>query len=223
MASVAGVVALLAAAAAVLLFLPAFQVTEVTVSGTTYTDQAAIAATAEPAQGRSVLLAPTGEIQRAAEQVPGVRTAEVQRVWPHGVQVSITEREPIAQLVGPDGSSAPVDADGVELPAEAMAGQDEALPTLTVKPDAKDPDAAAAAMTEVMGDLPTELRSRASDVQASTDADVTFTLTPEEGQPKTVVWGDARDADLKAQVVATLEGEPGTVIDVSSPVAPVTR
>ena len=38
-----------------------------------------------------------------------------------------------------------------------------------------------------------------------------------------VVWGDTRDAELKGDVVQALIPQPGSVIDVSSPVAPVTR
>jgi cell division protein FtsQ len=61
------------------------------------------------------------------------------------------------------------------------------------------------------------------EVTASSTSDVTLVLALEDGGTKTVVWGDAHDAELKADVVQALLGQPGTIIDVSSPVAPVTR
>src|SRR5699024_3671644 len=82
---------------------------------------------------------------------------------------------------------------------------------------------AAAAMSEVLVEIPDPLRGAVQEVSASSASDVTLELALEGGGTKTVVWGDARDAELKAEVVQALLGQPGSVIDVSSPVAPVTR
>jgi cell division protein FtsQ len=78
-------------------------------------------------------------------------------------------------------------------------------------------------MTDVMAGMPEPLRGAVQEVTASSQSDVTVVLALEDGATKTVVWGDAHDAELKAEVVQALLGQPGTVIDVSSPVAPVTR
>jgi cell division protein FtsQ len=78
-------------------------------------------------------------------------------------------------------------------------------------------------MSDVLATLPDPLRGATTEITASSTSDVTLVLELEDGGTKTVVWGDARDAELKADVVETLLGQPGSTIDVSSPVAPVTR
>ncbi len=79
-------------------------------------------------------------------------------------------------------------------------------------------------MAAVLAAMPDALRGGISEMTASSRSDVTFTLELEDADPKTVVWGDAEDSELKGEVVAALLDQPGTVIDVSSPVAPpVTR
>lgn len=60
----------------------------------------------------SVLLLPTRDIADRAAEVPGVATAEVDRSWPDGMTVTVTEVTPVAQLTRADGSTAVVDAAG---------------------------------------------------------------------------------------------------------------
>src|SRR5699024_1234400 len=79
------------------------------------------------------------------------------------------------------------------------------------------------AMSEVLAEMPGEMRGAVQEVTASSQSDGTLEIALECGGAKTVVWGDAQDAELKAEVVQALLGRPGGVIDVSSPVAPVTR
>ena len=203
------------------IFLPALQIREVTVEGTGYVEESDIRAVAEPRADGSVLLLPTGEIAAEVGEVPGVASVEVERVWPDGVRVSITETAPIATLTTLDGSSVVVGEDGQELPAAA--GEGETLVPLAVNSGSTDPEGAAAAMSEVLAEMPASLRGAIQEVSASSTSDVTFELALEGGGTRTVVWGDARDAELKAEVVQALLGQPGSVIDVSSPVAPVTR
>ena len=108
-----------------------------------------------------------------------------------------------------------------ELPAAA--GEGQSLTPLAVESGAEDPEGAATAMSEVLATVPSPLRGAITQVTASSASDVTLELALEDGGTKTVVWGDAHDAELKAEVVQALLGRPGDVIDVSSPVAPVTR
>src|SRR5690606_26410182 len=116
------------------------------------------------------------------------------------------EREPLATVARPDGTTAVVDAEGVELPAEAAEGA--TLVPLTVGAGSADAEGAADAMIEVLAELPPELRAATSAVSATSRSDVTLTVAVEGGQ-KTVVWGDSRDGELKSQVVAALLGQPG--------------
>lgn len=212
---------LLVAALVTAIFLPALQVREVSVAGTGYVDEAEVrAAAAAPADG-SMLLLPTSRIAEEVDALPGVASVEVDRVWPDQVRVSITETAPIAVLTMLDGEAVVVGADGEELPAAAAEGR--SLVPLAVTSPSADPEGAADAMSEVLAEMPDSLRGAVTEVSASSTSDVTVELALEGGGSKTVVWGDARDSELKAEVVQALLGQPGSVIDVSSPVAPVTR
>ncbi|WP_241237297.1 cell division protein FtsQ/DivIB [Brachybacterium saurashtrense] len=221
LAGAALTVLLLVAALTTVIFLPALQLREVTVAGTGYLQQEEIQDVAAPRLGDSVLLLPTGALAEQVEQIPGVESAEVERVWPDGARISVTEAAPVAVLTRTDGTTAVIDAHGEELPAAA--GEGQSLTPLAVESGAEDPESAATAMSEVLATVPSPLRGAITQVTASSASDVTLELALEDGGAKTVVWGDAHDAELKAEVVQALLGRPGDVIDVSSPVAPVTR
>lgn len=220
-ASLAALALVLGAALAAAVFLPALQIARIDVQGTGYVDPAAVEqAAAQQAHG-PLLLLPAHQVRADVEAVPGVSTAEVERSWPDGVVVTVTEGTPVAQLKRSNGTTAILDSTGEELP-EAAADGASLMPLAITTPSA-DPEGAAAAMIAVLDTLPDPLRGATTEITASSDADVTLTLQLEDGGTKTVVWGDAEDAALKADVVQALLGEPGSVIDVSSPVAPVTR
>lgn len=222
-----GVLLLLASLLIAAVMLPQLQVAHVDVEGTGYVSADDVREAASAGATGSVLLLPTGAIAADVRGVPGVREAAVERAWPDGVRITVTEREPLAQLTDASGQVSILDADGVTLPAAAGAapegGEAPALVPMAIGEGSQDPAAAQEAMLSVLAELPLELRSRISGIQASTLSDVTFTLSPERGGAKTIIWGDASDAALKAEVVQALLDRPGSVIDVTSPVAPVTR
>ncbi|MEE1649241.1 FtsQ-type POTRA domain-containing protein [Brachybacterium sp. J144] len=221
LASLAGVLALLLVAAGTAIYLPALQVDRVEISGLGYLAEDQVRAVVEEHDGDSVLLLRTGRIQQELLALPGVASAEVERSWPDGVSVTVTETAPVAVLTRADGSTAVLDAAGEELPAAAAEGA--TLVPLSVGAGASDPEGAAVAMSEVVGAIPEPLRSSVRSVTATTPSDVTLEIALEDGTVKTVIWGGAADSALKAEVVQALISQPGTVIDVSSPVAPVTR
>ncbi|WP_253705414.1 cell division protein FtsQ/DivIB [Brachybacterium sp. P6-10-X1] len=221
LATAAATALILLAALSAAIFLPALQLQQVAVSGLGYVEEDEVLAAVEPYRGDSVLLLGISDIAADVTAVPGVRDAEVDRSWPDGVRVSVTEAEPVGVLTRPDGSTAVVDAQGQELPEAAADGAD--LVPLTVDPGAADPEGAAVAMSEVLASMPADLRGSVQTVTASSRSDVRFALALEDGGARTVVWGDAADAELKAEVVQALLAEPGSEIDVSSPMAPVTR
>lgn len=214
-------VLVLVAAGVTAIFLPALQVQEIAVEGTGYVLEEDVQAAASAHADGSVLLLATGAIAEDVAAIPGVDSVEVERIWPDGVRVSITEAAPVGLLTKADGTTAVIDAGGQELPPAA--GEGAALVPLLVAGGSADPEGAAATMTDVMAGMPEPLRGAVQEVTASSQSDVTVVLALEDGATKTVVWGDAHDAELKAEVVQALLGQPGTVIDVSSPVAPVTR
>lgn len=211
----------LVAAILTLLYAPYFRVQQVSVRGTSYVDAAAVEEAVASGKGTSILTLPTGDLARSAASVPGVRTAEVSRSWPHGVAVTIVEREPLATVTEAGGSTVIVDAEGVPLPDAAA--QDRHLVPLQVGEGSVDDAGATHAMLDVLAALPDDLRGRVTAITATTPTDVTLAVRTDSHGDKTLVWGDAKDSELKGQVTAALLETPGTVIDVSSPVAPVTR
>lgn len=221
LAGAAAVLLLLVAALATALFLPALQVQQVSVEGTGYVEEAEVREAVTPHLGGSILLVPESEIAADVAELPGVDAAEVERDWPDGVHVTVSESTPVGALTRTDGTTTVVDGEGQELPAAA--GEGESLVPLAVESGSGDPDAAATAMSRVLAGMPEPLRGAVTELSASSASDVTVVLSLQDGSTRTVVWGDAQDADLKAEVVESLLGQPGTVIDVSSPVAPVTR
>lgn len=221
LATLAVIALLLGAALATAIWLPALRVQQITVSGLGYVSEQEVLDQVRPREGDSVLLLPTTRIAEQVAEIPGVEQAEVERRWPDGMHVTVVESEPAGLLTRMDGSTVVISRAGEELPPAAAEGT--TLVPMTVAPTSQDAAGATEAMTEVLAELPDPLRGALRDVQASSASDVTLTLALEDGGTKTVVWGDARDAELKAEVVQALLGEPGTVIDVSSPVAPVTR
>src|SRR5690625_6752527 len=82
--------------------------------------------------------------------------AEVERRWRDRAHVTSTERQPLATGERPDGASAILDEEGVELPPEA--GEGATLVPLEVDPASDDPEGATEAMVEVLAGLPDPLR-----------------------------------------------------------------
>lgn len=219
--SLLAAVLVLGAALSAGIWLPALQLQQVTISGLGYVEEEQVRSLAENRTGDSVLLLPTSTMEQELTEVPGVHSAEVERDWPDGVHITVAESVPVATLARPDGSTAIIDEGGAELPAAA--GEGASLVPLTVDPGSSDPDGATEAMVEVLSGLPEPLRGAVTDITAASRSDVTLNLSLEDGGSKTVVWGDAQDNELKGEVVRTLIEQPGEEIDVSSPVAPVTR
>jgi len=215
------ILALLVAALVAVLTLPAFEVQKTSVSGISYVDEGEVDRAVTSAQGTSELLLPTSDLEAAVEKVPGVKSASVERQWPDGMHVIVTERLPLAIVTDAAGTTVIVDADGKALPDAA--GTDHDLVSLQVGEGAADHGAATSAMLDVLASLPEDLRGRVTAITATTASDVTLAITTDDGETKTLVWGDAKDGALKAEVTAALLAQPGTVIDVSAPSAPVTR
>lgn len=215
------VLVLLAAVLAAAVFLPQLQVRKAQVEGLGYVREDAVRAAVAEQMGTSVLLLPTSAAEAQVEKVPGVLSAKVERRWPDTMRITVREREPIARLAKPGGATAILDETGAELPAEAGAGA--RLAPLAVGPGSSDPKGAIETMTAVLGAMPQDLRAGTTSMSATSRSDVTLKLKLEDGAEKTVVWGDAEDPEIKGKAVRALLGEPGSVIDVSSPVAPVTR
>lgn len=161
----------------------------------------------------------TVALRRAVLDVPGVRAAEVARVWPHGVSVTVVSREPVAAVPHADGGVALLDTDGVQVGRAEAAP--EGLPVVDVPLD-EGPRTLTAVLT-VLQQLPDELAAEVGTVAARTQDTVRLTLR----DGAVVEWGSADQGALKARVLQTLRTAPASagasVYDVSAPTLPITR
>ena len=170
-------------------------------------------------EGTSLATLATTRLADALREVPGVRDASVQRVWPRGLLIELTSREPVA-AVPEDGGYAFLDAEATRVGRADEAPDD--LPVVTV-PVGEDHRRALESVLGVVNQLPVELRDRVQDISASTEDTVTFEL---RDGPR-VEWGSAEDSALKASVLQVLldsgKAKDASVIDVSAPTLPTTK
>lgn len=169
------------------------------------------AAAAVPGR-RPMLLVDTDEIADRVNKLPGVASVDVSRSWPSTIEISVTERTPVAFFAGPGGFHL-VDAAGFDY--KAVPGKPAGLPELTLVHPASG-DAVARSVMTVLTSLPSQLRAEITLVRAQTPGGVEFTLR----NGKVVRWGDAGDPDRKAKVLAVLLTRQGQVYDVASPELP---
>jgi cell division protein FtsQ len=78
---------------------PLLKVREIEVTGAEHTTAEEVIAATALGENANLLLVSTDEIARRAEELPWVRTAEVQRILPGTVRVDVTERRPALALV----------------------------------------------------------------------------------------------------------------------------
>lgn len=142
-----------------------------------------------------------------------ISDAEVDRQYPHGITVKILMRYPVGrwttagkQLVAEDGALIPV------------AGTDASkLPAIVVKDGANVP-AKRADGAAVANALSESMRAQVAQISVPKKGAITLTLQ----SGATVVWGDADDSDLKAQVLETLIQRDAKTYDLTDPMNPTT-
>ncbi|WP_296667079.1 cell division protein FtsQ/DivIB, partial [Demequina sp.] len=218
----AGYVAAAALAAWIVLASPvlALDADQVEVTGYgTVVDPADVAATVEQFEGRSLATLATTRLSDALREIQGVRDASVERVWPRGLLVSLTSREPVAAVPDAEGGYSFLDSEATRVGRADEAPEN--LPVVTV-PVGEDHVRVLEAALGVVNQLPAELRARVRDISATTEDTVTFQL---RGGPR-VEWGSAEDSPLKARVLQVLldsgQADGVAAIDVSAPTLPTT-
>ncbi|MCB7137787.1 cell division protein FtsQ/DivIB [Cellulosimicrobium marinum] len=191
---------------------------DVTISGEgTVVDPVQVAALVAAEEGTPLPRLDTVALRDEVLALNGVRDVEIRRTWPHGLDVRLESREPVAAVPVDDGFAL-LDADGVRVRTDP-AVPDE-LPEVEVPLD--DVDALDAALV-LLNALPPDLGAEVAEVSAETRDAVVMRLR----DGATVEWGSAEDAALKVRVLETLRSVPenaeATVFDVSAPTLPVTR
>ena len=215
-------VSLLVLIALVLLvfFSPLFATRTIDVQGATLTDPQKVEEALSGFQGVPMTRISKQDVKDSVGDVPQVKSVDVAFQPPHTISVQLHERVGVAAVE--DGSSVVlVDSEGKPLssvPAERrpdvplVAGGTKVLSTPQFQ-----------AISEVLATLPADVLARLE--SASAPSGSTVELSMKDGP--TVVWGDARDSDVKAQVVATLMNSEAAsrsaVVDVSAPLHPVVK
>lgn len=170
---------------------PLLDVDHVAVVGSVRTDAEAVVAAAAIERGTALL---DVDLEAAAARVatlPWIRTAQVDRSWRGTITVTITERAPVAVVVGPDGGRWLVDAEGAVLAPDgggtdllAVEGLQPPAPGRVLEPV---PEAALA----LADSLAPRIRELVAAVVVTPDGAIELRLHPRPGE---------RDAEGAARV-----------------------
>lgn len=151
--------------------------------------------------------------------VAGVRDVAVTRIWPNGLTIELTAREPVAAV--PDGKRFTLRDDLGDVVGRAEKVP-KGLPVIEI-PTGGDTARILEAAIFMLNAIPADLHKEIKSVSASTPDAVAMELR----DGATVLWGSQADADLKVRVFEVLRSAKETkgskVFDVSAPNAPITR
>jgi cell division protein FtsQ len=187
-------------------------VRQVTVSGSTSSEDARVRAALETAgRGMSTLHLDTGALHDAVEPFASVADLRVSADFPHDLRVEVIEHEPVAMLQS-GGSRVPVTGAGLLL--QGVEARD--LPAVTSKApplDGRVQDKRALGALKVAAAAPEELRARSERLFWGEDG-----LSVELRDGPELIFGRARDARAKwtgaARVLAEDSSAGATYLDL---------
>ncbi len=216
-AAVGALIALIAGLVWVVVFSPVFGVRSVHVHGLRTLSQSEVVAAADVQHGTPLVRFDSTAIERRLGALPEVAKAEVTTSWPDSVEITITERVPVAYMQRGSGFAL-IDSTGKAYLNRTKAPTN--LPLLVLPTDdATDASSTYRAAASVATALPANIRTKVNSVQALSSGSVTLLMDDQ----RVVAWGSAdRDAD-KARVLAVLLTQPNMQIDVTNPDIPFTR
>ena len=151
----------------------------------------------------------TGAVQRRVAELPWVDAVEARRAWPNDVVLAVTERTPVAVLESGDVRSG-VDAQGAVF--------DPPGGLWLTDPVIRGEGPAVKVAVDVVTSLPEDIEQRVRVVQAVSPDDIRLEL----GNESIVRWGNADEADFKAEVLRALLPRRADSYDVSAPSLPAT-
>ncbi|HVE75085.1 MAG TPA: FtsQ-type POTRA domain-containing protein [Mycobacteriales bacterium] len=198
-----------------LLWSPAFATERVRVTGTERLQQDRVVAAAAVQQGIPLLRVDTDAVRLRVAALAEVARVEVVRRWPRTVEVRITERQPLAGVLGPTGVTL-YDRSGVAF-ARVRALPAGVVRLQVARPGPTDPTTRSA--LAVLAELPPGMHARVRIVRAATPAGVTLLLR----DGRALVWGSPGDPLRKAAAAEALLRLPGQTFDVSRPGVVVRR
>lgn len=158
---------------------------------------------------------------RLLAELPRLRTAEVERSWPHGIELRVSERRPVL-IIAKNGQYGEVDREGVRF--ATVGTRPKGVPLLKLDA-ARSPSLKrfpvsrlrAEAVT-VAADVPAAVRGELTAVRVRSFDAISLELSGN----RTVVWGSGEKGDTKAKALtALLKAAPkARHFDVSVPTAP---
>lgn len=160
-------------------------------------------------EGTPLLRVPTESITARVLALPTVRSVEVIRQWPRTLVIDVQRRIPVAAVAGAGGFDL-VDLEGMVV--KVVPEQPADLPLVDAG------GAGLPAALAVAAQLPVDLRELTRVIEADTRNDVVLQMRA----GARVMWGDAGEGPLKAQVLTALLSPEWDRYDVSAPTAPTT-
>lgn len=163
------------------------------------------------------------------EQLDAVSTADVQRDWPDGLRIVITERKPVAQVTLTDGYGL-VGSDGrlyrtASKPSLSLPSIDDSWPAsvdavvpgdATTLADVTDADSSVNTAFVVANSMTRQARTHVATIDASDPQQITLTLRGGDS----VEWGGTEEGLRKSEVLVLLLRHPASTYNVSVPDAP---
>lgn len=227
--TVTGVVVVLALVMAVALFSPALAVKTITFEGNKLVGEEVLQGAVAPILNKPLPQVTDAQVQELLSSVVQVKSSHIEARPPSTLLIHIVERVPVALLKNEE-EYLLVDQDGVQLGSTADPGT-VALPLIDGGKAVIGQDTFRA-MTAVLANLPQSILGQLANATAESPDAVELKLA----DGRSVIWGNASDMELKAQVLEALLSappptapagkpvpEPAKVFDVSAPRHPVTR
>jgi cell division protein FtsQ len=218
----------LVAAVVALLQTPLFSARAITVTGVhPETGTATIVAAAGLERHPPLISLNPGAVAGRVESLPFIATASVSRHWPDGVQITVTEREPVLQMAGPGASWSVLDGHGrtlrvgpARLPGLVVLIVHTASGGVPPAAVGHSLPASASAGLLVCRSLPKAFSGQVVSVTVAADASIGLALN----SGINVLLGTSADLTAKFEDVAAIIAHgalhPTSTIDVSVPESP---
>ena len=194
-------------------FSPLFAVNSVTVVGLSPESEPvgadSVRASAAVSSGSPLVRVDTVGAQSRVAQLPWIESVQVYRSWPSAIVIEVVERTPVG-VVEQGEARRGIDASGVVF--------DPPGGLWLTDPVIRGEEVALAEAVEVVVTLPEEIARRVRAVQAVSPDDIRLQL----GNDAIVRWGNADEAEFKAQVLMSLLPRRAQAYDVSAPQLPTT-
>jgi cell division protein FtsQ len=205
--------AVLALVMVVALFSPVLAVRTIHLDGRKLVAEKTLQTALAPLVGTPLPQVTQQDVDKLLAKVPQVKSSRIEARPPSTLLVQVVERVPVALLKNGSGFVM-VDQDGVKL-GTAKDASSAGLPLIDGGLAAVSKDTFGA-MTAVLATLPKSVLGQLASATAKSPDAVELQMV----DGKTVVWGNAADMELKAQVLQALIDAPAPTVDPGKPVPP---